>query len=247
MYVTGSLSRPLGPFALQSHEAWFDLQPFRHRPLPLDRPGLIVEKDGYRLNVPGQKAQLWHPGLAYKRIKLKEDILRKVIGIRPGDWVLDGTLGMGHDALALADAGANVIGVEINPALLLYTLCGIYRYNRALSQCIHGRRGDYRDILKSADSNSVDHVYLDPMFPVHSTRRQNGTWAVMRSVVEDRTRLELEDLSEAIRVARRTVTFKLAPGESMAALRQMKPYECIGSKRQSYAVWRLENECETAC
>ena len=162
MYVTGSLSRPLRARALRAFKEWFGLEPYSERPLPTDRSGLIVESSGFRLSVPGQKAQLWHPGLAYKRIKLKEDILRKVMSLSAGQTVLDGTLGMGHDALALADAGATVFGVEQNPAILLYTLCGIARYDRELSKRIHGRRGDYRDILAWLPATPWT---LRPLFP----------------------------------------------------------------------------------
>ncbi|MBS0626461.1 MAG: class I SAM-dependent methyltransferase [Verrucomicrobia bacterium] len=33
--------------------------------------------------------------------------------LKPGDWVIDATLGNGHDSLFLAEMGANVVGLDI--------------------------------------------------------------------------------------------------------------------------------------
>ena len=101
MYVTSTLRKPIDPDALQTYADWFGLKVRMDRPLPNDEVGFVIEGCGVRLESPGKKGQLWHPGLAYRRIKHGVDALRKVLAIQSGDHVLDCTLGMGHDALAV--------------------------------------------------------------------------------------------------------------------------------------------------
>jgi 16S rRNA (guanine1516-N2)-methyltransferase len=241
MYISGTLGKKVNTQTIQAYADWFGLTVNRSRPLPKDQVGFVIEADAIRLEVPGRKAQLWHPGLAYRRIKHKNDALRKALILHEGDTVLDCTLGMGHDALAMADAGATVYGIEIQAPVLMYTLTGMWRYNARLAKRIHARRIDYREYLKSCPDKHYDHVYLDPMFPQSDIERTNVAWSMLRSFTPPDERLSRVTLEEALRVARQHVLLKLAPGERPPAYDGLAVAEKVGSKRQTYARWRASS------
>lgn len=223
----------LGPMA-----AWLDADPHRGRPLPPDRPGLVLDGRGLCLHAPGRKAQLWHPGLAHRRLQLAVDPLVRVLDLRPGERVLDGTLGFGHDALVLAAAGADVLALEIFAPLLAFTLAGLSTYHPA-GRRVHARRADHAAYLAAAPDDAFDHVYLDPMFPPAEAGVSN-TWSALRTFALG-PRLPAPVLRDALRVARRTVVVKLAPSEPPPALPGAPGATVEGSKRVHYGVWRVAN------
>jgi len=241
MYISGTLGKRVHAPDIQAYADWFGLTVNRKRPLPKDQVGFVVEASAIRLEVPGRKAQPWHPGLAYRRIKHKNDALRKALDLRDEESVLDCTLGMGHDALAMADAGATVFGLEIQAPMVMYTLTGIWHYNAILARRVHARRADYREYLNTCPDNRYDHVYLDPMFPPSDIQRGNVAWSMLRAFTPPDERLNESVLSEALRVARRHVLLKLAPGEKIPVFRGFPGAETVGSKRQKYARWQADS------
>lgn len=218
--------------------AWLDADPHRGRPLPRDRPGLVLDGRGLCLHAPGRKAQLWHPGLAHRRLQLPVDPLVRALDLRPGDRVLDCTLGFGHDALLLAAAGAEVLALEVFAPLLAFTLAGLSTYHPA-GRRVHARRADHAAFLAAAPDAAFDHVYLDPMFPPHEAGVSN-TWSALRTFALG-PRLPEAVLLDALRVARRTVAVKLAPSEPPPVLPRGPAATLEGSKRVHYAVWRVAN------
>jgi 16S rRNA (guanine1516-N2)-methyltransferase len=141
-------------------------------------------------------------GMAFLRVlravKGEVDPLVRDASLRPGDEVLDATLGLGGDALVAAQAtGARVLGIE-KSALLEVVL------------------GDHRVVLAQAKDRSFDVVLLDPMFdkagaagPLFDLVRQNA----------DHAPLDRETLAQAQRVARRGVLVKdAAPGHALVRL-----------------------------
>ena len=168
------------------------------------------------------------------------DALRKVLAIQSGDHVLDCTLGMGHDALAVLDAGAMVTALEIQAPMVLYTMTGVSRFAPALAKRLHVRCCDYDAFLETADSNRFDHVYLDPMFPKAQYEKVNVTWALLRTFTAPQKRLDEKTIRNAVRVARRSVVFKLAPHEGVPAFDTLPQPDIVGSKRQQYARWTAQ-------
>ncbi len=218
--------------------AWLCADPHRGRPLPRDRPGLVLDGRGLCLHAAGRKPQLWHPGLAHRRLQLPLDPLVRVLDLRPGERVLDCTLGFGHDALVLAAAGADVLALEVFAPLLAFTLSGLSAYHPA-GRRVHARRADHAAFLAAAPADTFDHVYLDPMFPPAEAGISN-TWSALRTFAVG-PRLPRAVLLDALRVARRTVVVKLAPTEPPPALPGRPAATVEGSKRVHYAVWRVAN------
>ncbi|MCA9546876.1 MAG: class I SAM-dependent methyltransferase [Myxococcales bacterium] len=206
------------------------------RPLPPDRPGLVLTHAGLRLHVPGAKPTLWHPGLTHRRVRSRQpDTLGLVLALRPDEWVLDGTLGMGHDARMLARAGARVLGLEVRPAIATFTALGLHGLDPGAARRITVQCADHRTWLAAAPDDAVDHVYLDPMFP-EGDEGESTNLAPFRHLPR-LPRVSAATLRHALRVARRHVLLKLAPSEPAPHPEGMPPPELVGSKRQFYARW----------
>ena len=218
--------------------SWIDADPHYTRPLPTDRPGLVINVENMRLFAPGRKPAPWHPGMAHWRLRRPSDRLPEIMGVEPGHTVVDATLGMGHDALLLARAGARVLGLERQAPILFYTLDGMYHYRPDLARNIHGMNAEHRDWLTRAQSDSVDHVFFDPMFPVDKGGASD-TWTTLRTVARPGPRLPASVLLDAVRVARRSVCMKLAPLEPAPVIEGAPPMRVDGSKRLHFAVWDL--------
>src|SRR5256885_973796 len=74
------------------------------------------------------------------------DPLLTAAGLRPGETVLDATLGLGGDALLAAHAtGTKVIGLEIDPLLGAFTQAGL---RRMPGHGIEVVKADHRDWLR---------------------------------------------------------------------------------------------------
>jgi hypothetical protein len=158
------------------------------------------------------------------------------MGLRPRETVLDATLGMGHDTLVLAQAQAYVLGLDTAAPLLFFTLDGIRRFAPALSRRVAVRRAEHGRWLREAPSRSVDHVYLDPMFP-QDIGSEAHTWSILRAFAT-RLRPTASILRDAYRVARRTVVMKLAPSEPPPWVPGLPEPRVEGSKRVHFGVWR---------
>lgn len=221
---------------LKTIAGWLDATAHLTRPLPTDAPLLVFNVGEVRLFAPGRKPTAWHPGMAHRRLKLGDDALPRVLGLRPGETVVDATLGMGHDALLLAAAGGDVIGLEREAALLFFTLQGLYGFRPVLARRIRGVRADHTAWLAAAADRSVDHVYFDPMFP-RASGGESVTWSTLRAVATPGARLPEPLLREALRVARGRVALKLAPGEPPPMAEGLPAARVEGSKRLHFAVW----------
>jgi SAM-dependent methyltransferase len=163
-------------------------------------------------------------GLAFLRVlratKGEVDPLVELARLRPGEAVLDATLGLGGDALVAAQAtGARVIGVEKSALLAAFTVSALRRLPRhgaAPGRLVEVVHADHRALLASLPARSYDVVLLDPMFekageavPLFDLVRQNA----------DHAPLDEETLAHARRVARRGVLIKdAAPGRALRRL-----------------------------
>lgn len=212
-----------------------DLVP--HRRMPKDRPGLVLNGGGLCLKTPGERPAPWHPGLAHLRLKHARDTVAHLMDLQPGEEVLDATLGMGHDALVLSHSGARVLALEICAPLAWYALEGLAQHSHA-GRRVAVRRADHHFWLADAAPRSVDHVYLDPMFPP-AVAGTNTNLAPHRAAAPRGSRVPRATLAHALRVARRTVVMKLAPDEPPPTASHGPGATVEGSKRQQYGVWRL--------
>jgi hypothetical protein len=163
-------------------------------------------------------------GMAFLRVlraaRGELDPLVAAAGLRPGDLVLDGTLGLGGDALVAAHAtGAKVVGLESDGLLGAFAQAMMRRLPRhgrepgGLVEVIHA---DHRRYLRSLPDASFDVVLLDPMFRLPGDAGPG--FELLRSQAQHAP-LEAETLREARRVARRGVLVKdAARGDELQRL-----------------------------
>lgn len=215
------------PLAQQFSQEW-SIPFIRSRPLPQEGLGLIFQKQGLALYAPPKSPKQWHPGFVENRWRTRDnDPLIRALGgtFLQGMKILDGTLGMGHDALLMARCGAQVLAYEQNPLIAYYTLKGLARYDLDAATRIHIRVGDH---IAHPIQDRVDFVYLDPMFPAPSSQgwRSSPTLATLRShqVLElGASRAETllcARIERALYLARQGVIIKLAPNEDHLHLPQ---------------------------
>jgi hypothetical protein len=148
------------------------------------------------------------------------DPLVRAANLRPGEDVLDATLGLAGDALIAAHATeARVVGLEANAVLAAFVTAGLRRLlvpGRAAAGLIDVRCADHRQALREMPDRSVDVVLFDPMF---RTAGEAGALFELVRELGDPAPLDADTLREARRVARRGVLVKDAPpGHELARL-----------------------------
>jgi 16S rRNA (guanine1516-N2)-methyltransferase len=150
------------------------------------------------------------PGMGRVRVKRlqyglqPDDVLLRLCELRPGDRVLDGTLGLAADSLVCAHVvgpTGQVTGVEGSFVLSALVSEGL----KALGSQIVVRHGKTREVLQSMPNGSVECVLLDPMFD--RPKKSTPSFDVLRRYAVNEP-LELDTLREAQRVARRWVVVK---------------------------------------
>src|SRR5947209_13596161 len=121
----------------------------------------------------GGKAFRASIGMGYLRLVRaragETDPLVKAAELRPGDSVLDATLGLAQDALVAAEATrAPVAGLEASPVLAAFVVAALRRLPGAAARetaaRIQVRCADHRKTLPEFPSRSFDVVLFDPMF-----------------------------------------------------------------------------------
>ncbi|MFZ5644187.1 MAG: class I SAM-dependent methyltransferase [Bacillota bacterium] len=184
---------------------------------------LVFKKDSIVYKYPGGEF-FFHPGMAKLRINEilngKTDQMIKALDLRPGDSVLDCTLGLGSDAIVISyvNGGGEVIGLEYSPVISLIVKEGLAHYREDVSEeLIQAMKritvicSDYNSYLKNNPDNSVDIVYFDPMFRTAG----NKIYAIdaIRPIANS-SPLSADSLKEAQRVARRRVVVKESKNSS---------------------------------
>ncbi len=147
------------------------------------------------------------------------DPFLEAAGIRPGDQVLDATLGLGADALVAAAAcgpEGRVVALEGSPVLAAWVAEGLLRLGAEPARRIEVRAAEHLAALTALPARSFDLVVFDPMF--RHARAQPGGFELVR-VLADARPLAAAALAEARRVARRWVVVKDgAPGWDLVRL-----------------------------
>lgn len=184
----------------------------------------------------------WRAGMAALRAKrllagerTTVDGFLEAAALRPGDAVLDATLGLGMDALVAAAAvgpGGRVLGLEASRALAALTAEGLARHDGPLARRIEVVHGEAGEVLASLPDHSFDVVAFDPMF--RAPRAAGPAFDVVRRFADARP-LAPATLAEARRVARRWVVVKDGtPGWDLARL-GLTPVPCARWARKLYA------------
>ncbi|MGM0755306.1 MAG: class I SAM-dependent methyltransferase [Bacillota bacterium] len=179
---------------------------------------LVVGKERFEWYQPNGEKFFFHPSSAMFRVKRllrgEKDPLIEAAQLKPGDSVLDCTLGLGSDAItASCAAGPNgkVVGIEKNPMTALLVREGLNTWETGVGEADEAMKrisvisGDSIEQLKKLPNRSFDIVYFDPMF--EETIQESTSIAPLRHAAEYHFDHEMA-MQEAIRVARKRVVLK---------------------------------------
>ncbi|WP_242339836.1 MULTISPECIES: class I SAM-dependent methyltransferase [Anaeromyxobacter] len=190
---------------------------------------LVLSARHAALRVDGAE-HVWSPGMGALRAKRvaaaargedagPPDPFLAAADVRPGDAILDCTLGLGADALVAAVAvgpDGRVVGLEASPALAAWVAEGLARHADPAARRIEVRPEEHAVALAALPPRSFDVVVFDPMF--RHARAEPGGFDLVRRLAEGRP-LAPDAILAARRVARRWVVVKDgAPGWDLARL-----------------------------
>lgn len=175
---------------------------------------LVFRADGTTL-CDEQGAVQFTPGMAMLRVKrldqglAQNDPLLDWSELKPGDRVLDCTVGLGVDAFVAARVvgpHGRVLGLEKSLAMFAVVSEGLSRYPMGPSfSRIEVRHEDAAEYLKNVAPGAFDVVLFDPMF--ERPRKASGAFELLRRHA-DHSPLSKETLLLGQRVARRWVLVK---------------------------------------
>lgn len=185
----------------------------------------------------------WSEGVAHLRVERiddgdgEDDHFLRHARLRPGDAVLDCTLGVAQDALVAARAvgpTGRVVGVEKSLALYVLTTEGLATHDPGLhSTRVEVVHADSAEFLQAQAAKSFDVVVFDPMHerPAKAQPQFHGmrAWA-------DHAELTAEMISAARRVARRRVLVK---GSRYSQDLKKLGLSALPSPPSSSAIWAV--------
>ncbi len=201
---------------------------------------LVVSADRVSLWSAGDE-RAWDPGMAALRLRRHEagerttrDAFLEAAQLRPGDAVLDATLGLGMDAFVAAGVigpGGRVVGVEASPALAALVAEGQRRHPTDAARRIEVVAGDAAEVLGRLPARSFDVVVFDPMF--RQPRAAAAAFDLVRRLGSPAP-LAPGTLARARQVARRHVVVKDGvPGWDLARL-GLTPLPCARWAKRLY-------------
>ncbi|MEC0330712.1 MULTISPECIES: class I SAM-dependent methyltransferase [Paenibacillus] len=183
---------------------------------------LVVMEQGVRLHRAGQEPLTFHPSMGFVRakrlLKGESDAMLEAARAAPGDFVIDGTAGLGSDASVFAVAagpGGRVLALEDSFPLwallqegLKHYVSGLPEFDAALRR-IETVHGNHLEVLRGMPDKSADIVYFDPMF--RHPLEDSSSISPLRTFANAGS-LSAEAVREACRVARKTVVMKEQKG-----------------------------------
>jgi 16S rRNA G966 N2-methylase RsmD len=180
---------------------------------------LVVSKERLELYPYGVKTPFFfHPNSAAFRLKRllkgEQDVFLQATNLQKGDRFLDTTAGLCSDSIIAAYA-VGKIGIvhacEVNRLIAYIVSTGLKSYKtdfQELQSCMRNVNlihQDAMEVLKVAESNSYDVVYVDPMF--EEIIEESSNFESLRNVGEHSLLTE-EWVEEAKRVAKKRVVLK---------------------------------------
>lgn len=203
---------------------------------------VVVESGRISLHI-GESAFWFHPNMAKIRImqltRGQRDRMVEVMGLSPGDTVLDCTCGLASDAIvasfAVGEFGS-VHALEISSLLSEIVSIGLSTHEDPLSELVDAMRrvqvfnADYSDFLRKTPDRQYDVVYFDPMF--EKTVETSTGLDIVRIFASPAAPAD-SDIEEAVRVAKRRVVMK---DSSFGSRLQELGFKVLRGKRISYGV-----------
>ncbi|MFM0854747.1 class I SAM-dependent methyltransferase [Streptococcus suis] len=163
---------------------------------------VLEEKTGQKL--------FFHPDTAMLRIKSGRDPLLELVG-KDRQTILDCTMGLASDSIVLASAGHQVTALESSQLIHFIVSKGLKEFDSGKSEVNQAMKSiqtvwkDSLIYLKEQADQSVDVIYLDPMFSHDITESDNLDGL---KPFANYTALSEEFLSECRRVARKKIIIK---------------------------------------
>ncbi|KPJ63553.1 hypothetical protein AMK68_03740 [candidate division KD3-62 bacterium DG_56] len=178
---------------------------------------IVLESDRTVCRV-GGKVFFFHPNMAKQRISVlalgQSDPMTDALELRPGDHVLDATLGLGADAIVAAHVvgeSGRVVATESVAIIAEIVADGLQRFTCDLAELNAAMRRvevvaeDHLTFLRRQAEDGFDVVYFDPMF--ETPLLSSVALSPLRELADHR-RVSPEAIAEARRVARRRVIVK---------------------------------------
>lgn len=180
---------------------------------------LVIGKERLELYTYGTTTPFFfHPNSASFRLKRllkgEQDLFLQATNLQKGDRFLDTTAGLCSDSIIAAFAveeTGHVHACEINPLISYIVSVGLKNYKTeflALQSCMRAIKLMNRDaleILKEAETNAYDVVYMDPMF--EEVIEESTNFNALREAGNHKG-LTKEWVEEAKRVAEKRVVWK---------------------------------------
>lgn len=199
---------------------------------------LVVEKDKLTINS-SENSFHWHPNTSKLKLRALDRgdkiPMIKAMNLQEGDSVLDCTLGLAGDGIvssAVVGDNGKIVGLEADKYIAYLTKDGLKNYSqvddrtKSYMERITVINERYEDYLKTLEANSFDVVYFDPMF-VNPNEKSSALNTL--STFADHSPLTVENLNEAMRVARKRVVVKLRYGSQDFLRLGVKEY--VGKSR----------------
>jgi hypothetical protein len=222
-HIAAELNAPFVPRAVLGLPKLFAAHPDAQRAILVQTDRLLLaDREGHTF--------FYHPNMAFLRLgnllRGGRDLLIEAAELKPGDSVLDCTLGYASEAILCAhivgDTG-EVHGIEAVPELGLVVREGLKTVttdhtllNAAMRRVQVVHLGHHLEYLRACPSNRYDVVCFDPFF--ETELEGSAPFAPIR-FFGDHGRLLPEALTEARRIAHRAVLVKTERwSESLAEL-----------------------------
>jgi len=182
----------------------------------------IIEKD-LTVKFSNEKSEFfYHPSISkirYNNYEQSEnDYLIKAIDANQNMTILDLTMGLGSEALFMANYVKKVVGVEASFPLYLVVKEGLKNYNfkkdwmKKASKKIEIIQNNYKNILKEIESDSFDVVYCDPMFE-NPQMKSSPLNSIRQLAVYDK--ISENDFEHMKRIANKRVVIKARETDSL--------------------------------
>lgn len=180
--------------------------------------GVLIAKNNSLNLITDDGGLFFHPNIAHLRIKnLCNNLGDRLIDagkISEGMKILDCTLGLGSDAIvesfAVGESG-KIIALEKNPVLAEIVRHGMKNFSADNEKILSAMRRveiitvDYLEYLRTAETDSFDVIYFDPMFR-RPLKKSSGINPIR--IVADKSPVSIEAVREACRVAKNFVVLK---------------------------------------
>lgn len=189
----------------------------------------------------------YHPSIS--KIKMKtytktgHDFLIESIHPSKEDVVLDLTMGLGSEALLIANFSKEVVGVEGAFPTYLVVKEGLKNYKYKENWMIDASKkikiinNNYKTYIRTLKDNSIDIVYCDPMFE-NPNYKSSSLNPLRRFAVYDL--LTQEDIDEMFRISKKRVVIKARDIDSI--WNRIKVEKKMGSKRSGIIFGVIEKK-----